>query len=148
MLRLLQEGSDPTWSDTVISEYTGEGACAPCRMVKKGTYKYIYTHGYPDIMYNLKVDPDELNNIAEQEPEKLAELKSIALDNWNPDEINKKVMASQKKRLMINKTTEGEPTWAYMVLANDDERYVRKTGAIQTKAKARLPRIGTESAFK
>jgi iduronate 2-sulfatase len=35
----------------------------PSRMMRKGDYKFIYTHGIIDQLYNLKEDPDELNNL-------------------------------------------------------------------------------------
>ena len=35
--------------------------------------------------------------------------------------------------------TGGEPTWAYVVRAGDDERYVRNASAVATKAAARYP---------
>jgi len=35
----------------------------PSRMMRKGDYKFVYTHGIIDQLYNLKEDPDELNNL-------------------------------------------------------------------------------------
>lgn len=35
----------------------------PSRMMKKGDFKFIYTHGIIDQLYDLKNDPDELNNL-------------------------------------------------------------------------------------
>lgn len=35
----------------------------PSRMMRKGDFKFIYTHGIIDQLYNLKDDPDELNNL-------------------------------------------------------------------------------------
>ncbi|WP_242093849.1 sulfatase family protein [Aestuariivivens sediminicola] len=35
----------------------------PSRMMRQGDYKFIYTHGIIDQLYNLKDDPDELNNL-------------------------------------------------------------------------------------
>jgi choline-sulfatase len=36
----------------------------PSRMLRRGDYKYIYTHGIVDQLYNVVKDPDELNNLA------------------------------------------------------------------------------------
>lgn len=36
----------------------------PSRMMRKGDYKFVYTHGIIDQLYNMKIDPDELNNLA------------------------------------------------------------------------------------
>ncbi|MEG2173665.1 MAG: choline-sulfatase [Desulfovibrionaceae bacterium] len=138
---LLENGTCPHWSNTVISEYTGEGTCAPCRMVRQDSYKYIYTHGHDDILYNLAVDPLEICNIAHEKPQKCAELRALALKDWDPEDILKRILCSQQRRRFINRISGGEPTWAYKVLENDDLRYVRKAGAIQTKSLARYPRI-------
>ena len=35
----------------------------PSRMMRKGDFKFIYTHGIIDQLYNIKKDPDELNNL-------------------------------------------------------------------------------------
>ncbi len=146
----LVKGENPAWDDTVISEYTGEGACAPCRMVKRGSIKYIYTHGHPELMYDLAKDPNELINVA-GDPAYASiqnDLRAVCLDGWEPDGLNATITSSQKNRLLINACTGGEPTWAYRVFENDDVRYVRKAGAIQTKALAQLPRMNGGEAFK
>ncbi len=139
----LLEGDGSGWDDTVISEYTGEGACAPCRMIRHGTHKLIYTHGHPDLLYDLEADPDELTNLAEDAAyaEIRDALRSALLADWDPQEINTRVLQSQADRLFIQKVTEGEPTWAFKLRPDDDRRYVRKAGAVQTKAKARYPFI-------
>ena len=139
----LLDGDSSKWDDTVISEYTGEGACAPCRMIRRGQHKLIYTHGHPDLLYDLEADPDELTNVA-QDPahsDLLKELKSALLADWNPEEINARVLQSQADRRFIQNVTQGEPTWAFKMRPDDDRRYVRKAGAVQTKAKARYPFI-------
>lgn len=54
----------------VFSEFRGAGylllpgaTSVPSRMMKKGDYKFIYTHGIIDQLYNVTQDPDELNNL-------------------------------------------------------------------------------------
>ncbi len=150
LVSLLKDGKDDERLDQIIVEYTGEGALAPCRMVRRGTVKYIYTHGHDDIVYDLATDPLELTNLAEDPAYAAirAELRAACFDGWDPAEIDKKIRISQKRRLFIAKQTDNEPVWAYKVFENDHERYVRKAGAVQTKAFARIPRIGTDSAFK
>ncbi len=146
----LTTGQDANWSDIAISEYTGEGACAPCRMVRRGDMKYIYTHGHPDIMYDMAKDPLELTNVAGDSAyaSTLAELKAICLNNWDPAALDAEIKESQKDRLFIKANTNSEPVWAYKVFEDDDKRYVRKAGAIQTKALAQLPRNRESTAFK
>lgn len=150
LLPFLAGGGNPDWGNTVISEYTGEGTCAPCRMVRRGDLKYIYTHGHPDILYDLAGDPQELNNVAEHPAyaASRAELKAACLKDWDPARLDAIIKDNQKDRLFIKANTDSEPTWAFKVFENDDKRYVRKAGAIQTKALAQLPRSRNGNAFK
>ncbi len=140
---LLETGQDAGRPDQVISEYTGEGTCAPCRMVRREAFKYIYTHGKPDMLFNLDEDPQELNNLAgNPETAQLAQdLKSEALKGWDPEGITGDIMDSQKKRLFVKAAMAGSPTWAYVARPGDDQRFVRNEGAVQTKAKARFPYV-------
>lgn len=131
----------------VISEYTGEGVCAPCRMVKKGACKYIYTHGHPAQLYDIERDPLERYNV-DDDPAYAAvraELERIVFDGWEPDRILENVLASQRRRLFIHCVTEGDPAWALQVRHDDLRRYVRNAGAVQAKARARYPQLAPES---
>lgn len=137
---LLTSGEDPGRPNQVISEYTGEGTCAPCRMVRRDAYKYVYTHGHPDMLFNMDDDPLELNNLADSPDTRQLqeELRGEALRDWDPEAITEKIMASQKKRLFVKAAMAGEPTWAYVARPGDDARFVRNDGAVQTKARALL----------
>jgi choline-sulfatase len=129
--------------NAVISEYTGEGGCAPCRMIRKGDFKLIYTHGFPDLLYDVRNDPLEVNNL-ENDPRQAATVASLRrelLAGWDPDAINRRVLQSQRERRLIQRATGGEPNWAFKLRPDDDRRYVRNSGAVQTKAKARYPFI-------
>lgn len=139
----LLDGDGAGWDDVVVSEYTGEGTCAPCRMLRRGRHKLIYTHGHPDLLYDLAQDPDELTNLAEdpRHAETLAGLRAELLKDWDPEAVNAKALLSQRCRRFIQDTTGGEPNWAFKLRDDDDRRYVRNSGAVQTKAKARYPFI-------
>ena len=127
----------------VISEYTGEGVCAPCRMVRRNDLKFIYTHGHDDLMYDLAADPLELDNLIGR-PEYAAierDLREEVLRGWDPEQIYDACIQSQKERLFIHRTTGGEPNYAYEYRAGDGERYVRNDSAVGTKARARYPYV-------
>ena len=68
-------------------------------------------------------------------------LREALLKVWDPNEINERILQSQRNRRFIQDTTGGEPNWAFKLREDDDRRYVRNSGAVQTKAKARYPFI-------
>ncbi|MEZ5727169.1 MAG: choline-sulfatase [Burkholderiaceae bacterium] len=125
----------------IISEYTGEGVCAPCRMVRRGAYKYVYTHGHPPMMFDLASDPSELQDLAgrPRHADVEEELRALLLDGWDPDRINEQCLQSQRERLFIQEATGGQPNWAFRYRPDDGERFVRNASAIGTKLKARYP---------
>lgn len=73
LMPLLYGKSEP-WRNYVISEYdystrefrhdTGRApAESRCYMIANQDWKYIYVPGYPPVLFNLKEDPDELNDL-------------------------------------------------------------------------------------
>lgn len=140
---LLQKGEDPSRPNQVVSEYTGEGTCAPCRMVRRDQFKFVYTHGHEDMLFDMANDPLELNDLAgsAEHASLQQELRSEALSDWDPAVVNQEVLASQKKRLFVKEAMGGEPTWAFVAKPGDEHRFVRNAGAVQTKAKARFPYV-------
>ena len=131
--------------DTVICDYSGIGPCVPHRMVRQGRFKLIYTHGHPDLLFDLEADPDELTNLAGDpaHADDLARLRAILFDGWDPDEIEQRIRASQAERLFLKSTPGSPPAWDFVARTGDERRYVRRgTGGVDgTKADRRLPRI-------
>lgn len=139
LLRLLDGNGNR--QNRVISEYTGEGVVAPCRMVRRDHFKLIYTHGHPDLLYDLDSDPLELENLAGDpaHQDTRNRLRSEILDGWDPERISARCIQSQKERLFIQETTQGDPNYAYRYRSGDQDRYIRNASAVGTKAKARYP---------
>lgn len=134
-------GNRQGWKNEVISEYTGEGVKAPCRMLRRGRYKYMYTHGHPGMLFDLEADPNEVENLVDHPDmaDTAADLLQGILDGWDPEAVNAKCLASQRQRRFIHEANGGEPYWAFVARPGDGERFVRNAGAAPTKAKARFP---------
>jgi len=134
-------GDTDDLDDIAISEFAADGSTGPSRMVKKGDYKYMYLEGVDTLLFNLKSDPNELNNLSglPEHADIENELRTIAMSDWDPDHLRAIIELSQKRRLKIHQVTEGEPTYVIEVRKDDGQRYVRNAGAADTKARARLP---------
>ena len=83
----------------------------------------------------MKSDESSTPGLAELEQSLLDQL----LEGWDPEDISSRAIATQKERMLIQKATDGLPTWGFHVPTNGDARYVRNAGAVQTKALARYP---------
>jgi choline-sulfatase len=141
----LFSGKADQWKDCVIADYLAIGPCVPCRMVKKGPYKYIFTFRRPDLLFDLEADPNELINLAEDAAYLpiLNELKGIGMNGYNPEMLMTKIVASQRRRSFIANLPGTKPNWDYVAFQGDGERYVRRDGVDATKSRLRLPRVAT-----
>ena len=55
---------DPDLEREIMCEYYATGSISASYMLRKGDFKYIYYLGYGSELYNLKEDPEEINNLA------------------------------------------------------------------------------------
>ena len=60
----LLQGEETGRQHTALGEILCEGAIAPCFMIRRGRYKYIYSEPDPDQLFDLEADPHELTNLA------------------------------------------------------------------------------------
>jgi choline-sulfatase len=132
-------------NSTAISDYYHIGPCVPTRMIRKNEFKLIYTHGHPNLLFDLKNDPNELKNLSDDKNYKyqLSDLLEICKKGWNPDEITKDIIKSQRRRLMLKGLPGDPPEWDFIAQIGDENRYVRKGGVDATKSKLRIPPIET-----
>jgi choline-sulfatase len=114
-------------------------------MVRKGRFKYLFTYGQPDLLFDLVADPDELEDLAAapDHAATLAELRRIALQDYDPEALMSDVIASQRRRRFIATTPGTTPPWDYVAYQGDADRYVRRDGVDATKSRLRLPRAET-----
>ena len=110
----------PQWEDVAFSEYcadqyTPDGESYH-RMIRRDEWKLVYYHGYEPQLFNLKEDPGELDDRA-QDPgcaKIRAELTTQVLDGWDPDAIAA-TMATKRADTQILKA------WAQQT--NPPDRY-------------------------
>lgn len=135
--------------DEAVSEYSSEGVVAPSRMVRRGAWKYFVTRGVPPRLYNVVDDPHELDDRAGQAAFADIEhaLRTRLLADWNPDDIDARIRASQRRRLFLREVAVRSgafPPWNYEARTGDAQRFVRPasaSGAVGAKPRLRFPYI-------
>ncbi|RCW63193.1 choline-sulfatase [Pseudorhodoferax soli] len=146
----LMTGSTKGWSDQVSCEYYDMGVCAPCRMVREGNYKYVYTHGHPSMLFDLEADPTETKNLAGMPAVATIEqrLHALTMDKWDPDAMTHRILESQASRALIwnvSKADSIRDNWSAEVRKGDKQRWVRgggdQEGTNAVKGKMRLPLV-------
>ena len=89
---LSQVGAKKPWDRVVYSEFYQHGFSAfdnenvPLRMYLDSKYKYVYTQGFIDQLYDTAADPDEMNNLAFDKKGKYADIiehyRFLTLHDW------------------------------------------------------------------
>jgi choline-sulfatase len=125
----LLQGDGADRQGAAVGEILFESAIAPCFMIRRGRYKYIYSEPDPEQLYDLEDDPNELHNLAEQ-PEHDALRRRFFEEmtaRWDPDAIRCKVLASQqRRRLVACSLAAGQPTpWDFQPFRDASQQYMR-----------------------
>ncbi|MFT0545531.1 sulfatase-like hydrolase/transferase [Allopusillimonas ginsengisoli] len=98
----IAEGEVP--ERNVISEYHGMGSVTGAFMIRNGQYKYIYYVHYPEQLFDLQADPEEVDDLAGK-PEYaavVAECKKKLYAICDPHEVDKRARAHQEEMLQAN----------------------------------------------
>ena len=140
----LMAGKCDDWGDTVLGEYTAEGAIAPIFMARRGPYKYIACEADPPQLYHLSIDPHERVNLAGDGAHAEAEqaLATLVAETWDSDALTAQVIDSQDRRRMIFDAlmTGNRSLWDYRTPRDDSKDYIRNTVALYgAERRARLP---------
>ena len=142
----LLNNDDRQWQDDVMMEYMGEGVFAPCLILRKNGFKYVYCEDDPGMLYDLNNDPGELSNLcgnprfSDIEKDMLEEIRA----RWNPAQIKQDVIRSQRRRLYIQSTLlkGNRAPWDYQPYRDASKEFVRSakdTSTTMTKGLARFP---------
>lgn len=85
-----QPGERPDW---VFSEYHDTACNTGSFMVRRGPWKYIAYPGYEPMVFNLDEDPDEVRNLASEQPEKVREMDRLLRSIVDYEAVDAKVKA-------------------------------------------------------
>lgn len=115
--------------DEVLGEMLGEGAIAPCLMIRRGRYKYIHSDPDPVQLYDLTDDPNELNNLSGNPDVADTEqnFRDETRTRWDSEGLRRDIVADQKRRLLVFQSlSKGQYTpWAYQYAPGDSQRFMR-----------------------
>jgi choline-sulfatase len=128
----------------VISEFLGEGAIAPCFMIRQGQYKYIYSQPDPPQLFDLENDPGELENLSGRPELKNIEsaLHQKMLDHQDPERLHQKVLDSQKRRRLVFQAhmTGRRAPWDFTPRRDASNQYMRNHLDLNdVEGRARIP---------
>jgi len=125
----LLHGDESDWPDTVVGEILCEGAIAPCFMIRRGRYKYVYSEPDPDQLYDLQADPHELENLAghPEYKEVRRAFNAEIMERWDPQALRQSVIQSQRRRrLVASSLMTGQRTpWDFQPHRDASRQYVR-----------------------
>nr|WP_067293526.1 choline-sulfatase [Marinobacterium profundum] len=117
--------------DEVIGEYMAEGTIAPVLMIRRDNYKFIYCPTDPAQLYDLKADPQELNNLAQNpaQADLVAALMQEVSERWDMDALHQDVLWSQRRRrLVADALSKGKVTsWDHQPFVDASVQYMRNT---------------------
>ncbi len=119
---------EPDRERPVYCESHGEAILWPCYMVRKGVYKYTYIHEKETQLFCLETDPkEEINLSGKTEYREIeAELKSLILKRFDPQEVLDYLDTSIRKKKIVKEAMERTKiAWDYVPVVDESRRFSR-----------------------
>ena len=117
----------------VLAEITSEGVPSPMFMIRRGPFKLITGGGAPDLLFDVRADPEERTNLVADpgSGETLAALRRLAGETWDAAGLAEEIRVSQRERRLVRDAhghgaapvwdaLESDPVWASCLRAPDD----------------------------
>ena len=124
---------EKNWGDEVLAEYTADATREPVVMIRHGQYKYIAAQNDPELLFDLKLDPNELSNLAyEKRFESVIEaFRRRVSEIWDLDDLGRRVRLSQKNRMIVRDgMKEGQlVNWDFSPTTDYSALYVRSSNS-------------------
>lgn len=129
----------------VYMEYAAEGSYAPLVAIREGKYKFTHCELDPPQLFDLAVDPHELNNLAEESrySDLVKEFMAKVQVRWDMSLFDAQVRESQARRWVVYEALRngGYFPWDFQPLQNASERYMRNHMDLNVlEGNARFPR--------
>jgi choline-sulfatase len=124
----LCDGDASNDPNACVSEYLAEGTGAPMLMIRRAQYKFISCMTDPDQLFDLKLDPNELNNLAAGGSSQLLEdFRSEAKSYWNAESLQQKVIHNQARRRSVHAALRvgHYQNWDYNPPSDASQQYTR-----------------------
>ena len=83
--------------DWVFSEYHGDRCNTGAFMLRKDEWKYIHYVGFKPLLFNLEEDPWEINNLAEENSDLVAEFRDLLYEIVDVEEVDRKAKKYDKE---------------------------------------------------
>jgi choline-sulfatase len=113
----------------VLIEYTAEGSQAPLVCIREGDWKFSHCELDPPMLFNLKDDPDELNDLAADPANAalVAQWMERVRSRWDMKAFDSAIRESQARRWVVYEALRNGAyfPWDYQPLQKASERYMR-----------------------
>ncbi len=116
--RCVLDGQEADWCDEVFAEQTksmvGDAMSDvgfPQRMLKQGSWKYVYYHGMRPQLFNTTEDPNEEHDLWNDpaQADRIKAMHARVLQDWDPEKENKRHQTNREQLAVIARATRAAP---------------------------------------